>query len=262
MSCDLLLWKNPVETGKVFGGLLCALLVLKKVNLITFLLRVIYTVIFTTATLEFLSKLFLSQGLVTKYGLQDCPNIVGFLKPKIDEILKKLPVYQAKFRKLVMASSPERSYKAAGVVYILHKLFLVFSLWTLLLLSIIGIFTLPLIYKTYQNEIDECLCQVFRFTKDKSQSFSKVACDKATPYVRQLDEQLSPISSFIASKFPQVRTAGSTVSPESTTTFLAAKVPVEVESVATTTSASFPSVPDAATVDVGIEELEQSEDLG
>lgn len=29
-NCDLLLWRNPVQTGKYFGGSLLALLILKK----------------------------------------------------------------------------------------------------------------------------------------------------------------------------------------------------------------------------------------
>lgn len=31
-NCDLLLWRNPVQTGKYFGGSLLALLILKKLT--------------------------------------------------------------------------------------------------------------------------------------------------------------------------------------------------------------------------------------
>lgn len=242
-NCDLLLWRNPVETGKVFGGLLVSLLVLKKVNLITFFLKFLYMVFLTTGSIEFASKLFLGQGLVTKYGIKECPDIVGFLKPRIDQALTQLPVHQAKLRKLVFAASPKRTLKAAGVTYVAHKLFSVLSLWTFLFVSVIFTFTLPLIYKTYQKEIDATAAKGVQVAKSKASEVQNAACEKASPYIKQLDEKLGPVSGFVKSKLPATRTAGSTVGPEATTTKLAAQVPIEEPTSAKTSSASFPSVP-------------------
>lgn len=39
---DLLTWRDPVRTGKVFGGLIVALIVFKKVNLFNVFFHVAY----------------------------------------------------------------------------------------------------------------------------------------------------------------------------------------------------------------------------
>lgn len=145
-TTDLLLWKNPIETGKYFGLSLLVLLILKKVNLITFFLRVLYTVIFTTGAIEFVSKVVLGQGIVSKYGLKQCPNVVGCLRPRIEDLLNHLPAYQARLRTLVFAEEPKQNLKAGVVLYFLHKFFSWFSVWTIVFLGVISAFTLPLIY--------------------------------------------------------------------------------------------------------------------
>lgn len=40
--CDLLTWKDPVKTGKVFGTIILTLLVLKTVNLFNIFFHVAY----------------------------------------------------------------------------------------------------------------------------------------------------------------------------------------------------------------------------
>ena len=147
-NCDLLLWKNPIETGKYFFGSILTLLILKKVNLITFFLKLFYTIFLTTGTIEFLSKAFLGQGLITKYGIKECPNTVAIIKPYFDEFLKNLPVKQAKFRMLVFAQVPKNTFKAALIAFALHKLFSWFSVRTILVVSVLAMFTIPIVYVT------------------------------------------------------------------------------------------------------------------
>ncbi|SCU87029.1 LAME_0D08482g1_1 [Lachancea meyersii CBS 8951] len=242
-SCDLMYWRNPVETGKVFGGALVALLVLKKVNLITFVLRILYTTMFATASVEFLSKLFLGQGLVTRYGIQSCPNVVGFLKPRIDTALTQLPPAMAKFRTTLMAQSPKTTFKASGVLYVLCKLFSVMSLWTTLLVGTIAAFTLPVVYKTFQKEIDATVAQGVEAGKHHASALQSTVSEKASPYMKQLDEKMGPVSGFIKSRVPATRVGGSNVTAESSTAKLAAQVPFEEPAQATTSSADFPTVP-------------------
>ncbi|CCC68351.1 hypothetical protein NCAS_0B02670 [Naumovozyma castellii] len=240
-ECDILLWKNPIETGKIFGGALVALLILKKVNLITFFLRVFYTIFLTTGSIEFLSKLFLGQGLITKYGIKDCPNTVGYLKPHIDCFLKQLPVKQAKMRKLVFAYSPKKTFHAAFTFYLLHKLFSWFSVWTLLFVGVIAAFTSPLTYCTYQKEIDAVVEHLCQCAKAKSNEVCKLACEKSKPLCDKLEKKCGPLCKFIKAKLPASTgaTTTSTITPESTTAKLASQVPIENDdSTATTTSAN------------------------
>jgi len=207
-------------------------LILKKVNLLTFLLRVLYTVFLTTGTLEFASKLILGQGIVTKYGIKDCPNTVGFIKPYVDELLKQLPIKQAKMRMLVFAYVPKNTFKAAGVAFALHRFFSWFSVWTILFAADILAFTVPIIYKTYQKEIDaqlECACKTLKKESDK---YSQLVCEKVRPHL----EKLGPLAKLCQS---------SSAAPNATSAKLAADVPIEQDSTtsATTTSADLPSVP-------------------
>lgn len=41
-TCDLLTWKDPVKTGKVFGTTVLGLIVFKKINLINIFFHLAY----------------------------------------------------------------------------------------------------------------------------------------------------------------------------------------------------------------------------
>ncbi|CCH57944.1 hypothetical protein TBLA_0A01450 [Henningerozyma blattae CBS 6284] len=214
--CDLLLWKNPINSGKILGGALVSLLVLKKVNIITFFLRLFYTVFFISGSVEFLTKLFLGQGLVTKYGIKECPNTVGFLKPRIDALLKQLPVKQAKMRGLVFAHSPKNTFKAAGVVWVLHKLFSVLSIWTVLFISVIAAFTLPLIYHIYQVEIDTAVNKGYLHAKKQGKIAGSMAYKKASPVLQKVGSRFNKkptsTSTPVAAAAPVAHTTGASAS--------------------------------------------------
>lgn len=230
---DLLLWKNPIETGKYFGLSLLVLLILKKVNLITFFLRVLYTVIFTTGAIEFASKVVLGQGLVSKYGPNQCPNVAGCLRPRIDDLLKQLPVYQCKVRTLIFSEEPKQNFKAGVVLYFLHKFFSWFSVWTIVFLGVISAFTLPLVYYTHQEEIDSAVNHGLKVARAKSAEFSQIASEKSKPYLEKLDQKLGPVSKFIKTQYANANRASagaqttSSAAPQATTADLAGKVPVE-----------------------------------
>lgn len=240
--CELLLWKNPLETGKYFFGSLLVLLTLKKVNLITFFLRVFYTIFFITGSVEFLTKAFLGQGLVTKYGVKQCPNTVLYIKPYIDEFLKQLPVKQAKFRKLVFAEIPKNTFKASLVTYCLHKLFSWFSLWTLLFVADLSIFILPLVYTKYQKEIEATLCKLNKCGKEKlSQGFNQV-CGQLEPHLKKIGP-LNSILQNLKQKQPATEEKATEVAAEVTS--------------ATSTGVELPKVPETrpATQEFDVDQL-------
>ncbi|GAV51872.1 hypothetical protein ZYGR_0AF03430 [Zygosaccharomyces rouxii] len=253
-TTDLLLWKNPIETGKYFGLSLLVLLILKKVNLITFFLRVLYTVIFTTGAIEFASKVVIGQGIVSKYGLKQCPNVVGCLRPHIEDVLRQLPAYQAKLRTLVFAEEPKQNLKAGVVLYFLHKFFSWFSVWTIVFLGVISAFTLPLVYYTHQEEIDSAVNHGLKIARAKSAEFSKVVSEKSQPYLEKLDKKLGPVSKFVKTQYANANRAGSGVqttssaAPQASTAGLAAKVPLEptAESQGAYVSGHSPSATTAA----------------
>lgn len=227
-NCDLILWKNPTETGKIFFGSIISLLILKKVNLLTFFTKLIYTILLTTGSIEFVSKIFLGQGLVTKYGIKECPNTVAIVKPIFDAFLKQLPVKQAKFRMLVFAQVPKNTFKAAFVFYLLNKLFSWFSVWTIIFGIDIAIFTLPIFYKTYQKEIDAYVVKTYNCVKSKSEEQCKVVFKKLEPTLKKCKPLEKYLNKFTATQ--------ANVTPESTTANLAGDVGIS-------TGSELPNVP-------------------
>ncbi|CAL9731295.1 hypothetical protein MOUN0_L05534 [Monosporozyma unispora] len=246
-NCDLLLWKNPIETGKYFFGSILTLLILKKVNLITFFLKLFYTIFLTTGTIEFLSKAFLGQGLITKYGIKECPNTVAIIKPYFDEFLKNLPVKQAKFRMLVFAQVPKNTFKAALIAFALHKLFSWFSVWTILFVSVLAMFTLPIVYVTYQKEIDSMLNCACTTIKTKSNQICNQICNKVEPTIKKI----GPLNTLL-NNYKQKQG----ISNDSTTTKLAAEVPI---SSSTSTGIDLPNVPNSNPESTSTKEFNDSE---
>ncbi|KAH3902111.1 related to Reticulon-like protein 1 [Saccharomycodes ludwigii] len=193
--CDLLLWKNPVETGKVFGGLLLLLIFIKKINFITGTLTIFYYVTFITSVVEIVTKKFMGQGLITRISPKTCPNIVSLIKPKIDRFLVELPKYQAQFRELIFANKPCLSLKASVVAYVSCKILSLFTLWTFSLLAVFGTFTLPLVYAKNQEVIDEHVARVVKLTKQKTNEYSDLCCKKleTTPLGKYLPKKTDTI---------------------------------------------------------------------
>lgn len=231
-----------METGKVFGGLLVGLLVLKTVNLATFFLKVLYTVVFITGSVEFVSKILLGQGLITSYCPKECPNTVGLLKPHIECMMQQWPAQQAKLRKLVFAYQPKNNFRAAAVLYVLHKVFSWFSLWTVAFVGVIGAFTVPLVYSIFQTEIDTAVDNGIKVARTKTEEFSTIASEKTKPYLDTLDKKMGPVSKFVKGQYHQANT----VTPQSTTSQMAAQVPLEPEHevrAQTTSHTTFPNAP-------------------
>ncbi|AGO10350.1 AaceriABL105Wp [[Ashbya] aceris (nom. inval.)] len=256
-NCDLLLWRNPVETGKVFGGLLVGLLVLKKVNLVTFFLRVLYTTLFLSSAVEFASKFVLGQGLVTKYGGQECPNVAAMLRPKLEAALGRLPAYQTQVRRLVFAASPQQTFKAAGLLYVLHILVSFFSVWTLGLLSVVGAFTVPVVYHKYQREIDDAVQQGLTLAKAKSAEAQKMASETAAPYIKQIDEKFGPVSHYLIPK--SASSSGPAAQKAAPSTASSSKGSVAEPSQGVSSAASFPSVPSAKIPESSTKEVEEED---
>ena len=234
-ECDILNWKNPVQSGKIFGGSLVFLLFIRNVNLLTFFTRIFYTVMITTGTVEFLSTVVLGNGngLVTKYGIQNCPNTVGILKPYVDEALKQMPVKQAAMRKLVFAASPKATFKAAFVFWLLNKLFNWFSLTFLLLIIDISVFTLPIIYQKFQTEIDAVAAQFLKLANAQCEKSCTVLKEKLQPVCERLDAKLGPVSTFIKSRLATNEKKTETEAASTTA----------ATAIAAATGSSFPSTP-------------------
>jgi hypothetical protein len=252
----LLTWKDPVKTGKVFGAIVAALVVLKSVNLLNLFFRLGSYVLISSAVAEYAGKFITGTGLVTRFrpAYSSCASSQGV--KRLNALSQSLPALEEAIQKLVYAANIENTLKAGALFYILFKITAWLSLYKLIFAATISSFSLPAIYEQNQVQINAALSEYSALAREKAGEYSKTAQEKAAPYVKQVDEKLGPISSFIKQKY-QVRTASTTVAaaadsiPEPTpaATTSGSKLTSEtVESVKATnpfeTTVEFPSVPE------------------
>ena len=217
-TTDFLTWKNPIKTGKVFGSLVFGLIVLKTVNLFNIFFHLAYIGLLISAAAEYSGKLITGKGFLANFK----PTGKLYAKRFNDEVLPELANFnvhlEESFNKIVYSHDIETTLKAAGISYILYKLTSWFSLYTLIFIFVVLIFTVPVIYKTYKKEIDAAVADITKTIKTKSAEFTEKAHKAAGPHIDTLIKKTGPIGSFIQSKLP-VRTAGSTVGDSNATSY-------------------------------------------
>ncbi|KAH3684059.1 hypothetical protein WICPIJ_004961 [Wickerhamomyces pijperi] len=222
----LLTWKNPVATGKVFGGIIASLIVIKYVDLLNLFFRLTSIALLTSAAAEYVGKKATGTGFVTKFRPAYTTSFSTTASQSLTSLTKSLPCLEKEGQQLLYSFNIEKTLKSAGLFYILYKITSIFSLYTLAVLTTIGAFTLPFIYETYQTEINEVVSQGYKIGKDKAEEYTKIAYEKAEPVLKQVDEKLGPVSKFVKQQY-KVRTASTTVA--------------EDESKSTTSAAAFTS---------------------
>ncbi|CAK7905987.1 hypothetical protein CAAN1_14S02344 [[Candida] anglica] len=274
-TCSLLTWKDPVQTAKVFGGIVTTLIVFKFVNLFNLFFHLAYLGLLAAAAAEYAGKLVTGQGFVTKYKPGTKSFAAKFNADVLPSIAKFNTKVEAEVQNIVYAHDIETTLKAGGISYILYKLTSWFSLYTLVFSAVVLTFTVPAAYFHNKKEVDAAIHQYSQCAQAKFSELTKVAHEKAAPHFETLAKKTGPIGTFISSKIP-TRTAGSTVGSDRSTSYAsipastkpaAAKpapanpvvaksadvtVPVSVEpEVATTTGASkFPDVPASLQADI------------
>lgn len=250
--CSLLTWKDPVATGKVFGGLLLGL-VLLKVNFINYIFYAAYLGLLVSAAAEYVGKLVTGQGFVTKYTAH-APSYSKFVNDSILPAIGRFATCaESKVQRIVYAQDIELTLKAAGVSYVLYFVTSYLSLYTLAIVSVVLAFTVPFLYVQNKDEIDAAVAHYSKIVRQKSSELTDQAHKSVAPHLDTLAKKTGPVGDFIQSKFP-TRTAGSTVGSGNDTSYNtgAGSEPVAVEkplegagsaASAHATGSSFPSVP-------------------
>lgn len=197
-NCEILLWKNPVESGKILGLALLAIVLIKTLKF-THILSLIYKVAFTFAVVNLVSSKIVKYQVITKYVQPSkCPNIVGFVKPRIDTFLINLPAYQLKFRTFLFAENPYYTAKISAFIFFVVKLLNLLSFTTILLLGVLGAFTIPLAYHKNQKAVDG---HVAKATKIVSEKLEK---SPLKPYLAKFSCSYTPASSKKSDEEPVV----------------------------------------------------------
>lgn len=247
--CDLLTWKDPVKTGKVFGAIMVVLLVFKTVNLFNVFFHFAYIGLLLSALFEYAGKLVIGQGFVSKYK----PAAKSYAKKVNDEVLPHVADFNVKLeteiQKILYAHDIETTLKGAGISYILYKVTSLFSLYTLVVAGVVALFTGPAIYVRNKKEIDAAVAQYTEIAKEKSAEYTKLAQEKAGPHLDALATKAGPVGAFIKKNLP-TRTAGSTVGDDRTSSY-------DNDSTGMATGASkFPDVPSSRPQETsGLEEF-------
>ncbi|EEQ39925.1 hypothetical protein CLUG_04053 [Clavispora lusitaniae ATCC 42720] len=234
-ATSLLTWKDPVATGKVFGAIIGALL-LVKINVANHFFHLAYIGLLAAAAAEYAGKLVTGQGFVTKYVGTPKSHSKVFKESVLPALADASECAEKRLHKIIFAQDIEATLKAAGAAYILFKLTSWFSVYSLIFTSVLLTFSVPLVYQSNKKEIDAAVAQYSKIAKEKSAEYTKIAHDKAAPHIDAFIKKSGPVGNFIQSKF-STRTAGSTVG---------AKPAQEPATGYSSGSSQFPDVPSAA----------------
>lgn len=251
--CQLLTWKNPIATGKVFGSIV-GVLVLLKINVLSKLFYLAYIVFLVSAAAEYAGKLVTGEGFVTKYKGSKATSYSGFVDDSVLPALSKgYKCLENKVQRIVFAQDIELTLKTAGVAYIASNLTSWFSLYTLVFAFVVLAFTVPPVYVSNKKDIDAAVAHYSKVAKEKSSELTDQAHTAIAPHLDTLVQKTGPVGQFVKSKFP-TRTAGSTVGGargydepivEKPFEGAGSAAPDHVSTGATSGS-SFPSVPSSA----------------
>ncbi|EJS44449.1 rtn2p [Saccharomyces arboricola H-6] len=182
----LIYWSNPRKSGATFVATLVSLLIFRNVNVISVLLKIGYMILFTSFAVELSTKVLFDRGIVSRFGMQESPDVVSVVKPHIDRALGHLPALEDRIRKLVFAHRTRNNVTIGISLYFLHGLFAIFSMNTVLIMTTIFLYTMPLMYDRKQTRIDHAIDRVkdlviHRFHKN----YSKVV-EKTEPYIDKI----------------------------------------------------------------------------
>lgn len=216
-NCDLLTWRDPVKTGKVFAGLVFSLILVKYVNLLSLFFRLATYALLASGAAELSGKLVTGRGFVARFKPEDLSDKVSTKVLDCSEILKKrLPDFEKEVQKIFYAEDIEKTFKVCALTYILFKITSFFNLYRLLFGSTILTFTIPYVYDRYHTEATRIIQEFLKEATLKVKEQLQVIQEKSTPFLEKAQDKLGPVSQFIHSKY-QTRTATSTVdaSPES-----------------------------------------------
>lgn len=216
---QLITWQDPVKTGKVFGSIILTLLAFKVGNPINWFFHIAYIGFILAAVAEYGGKLINGQGFVSKYKPPAHKNIAPKLKSDVFPALADaIGKFEDKLYRVVYAQDFECTLRAAAMLYLIFKLTSWFSIFTLIFLAVVGVFTVPAFYVRNKKEIDAVVSQYYRLIKSKTAEATADIRKQAQPFVDNLAKKSGPLGNFVQLKFP-TRTAGSTVGNNTATSY-------------------------------------------
>jgi hypothetical protein len=161
MNNNIIYWRNPVQTGLVFGSIMSYLICLAIYPTIS---------VFAYTGLTLISGMVLFRMFITAKALTHKTDEQHPFKPyleknlkvesnrihrQVDEILKHVEKFLAKFQHIILVENFFYSLKFALLLWALTYVGAYISAVTFVMLVVIGIFTLPKIYESFKPQIDQ-----------------------------------------------------------------------------------------------------------
>lgn len=208
------------------------------------------TNIIVAAVAEYSGKLVTGQGFVSKYVPVRKESCAACFNKNVLPAVEKFTVCaESRVKSIIYGENLECTLKAAGLCYINYKLTSWFSIFTLLVIAVVAVFTVPTIYLGNRKEIDAAIQEHTKVLRAKTCELTKQAQKTIEPYINLLIEKSGPVGNFVKTQFPKTRTAGSTVGDSKSTKYnissdssVGPKVAVPT-SAKTTGASQFPNVP-------------------
>ncbi|XP_019636622.1 PREDICTED: reticulon-1-A-like isoform X4 [Branchiostoma belcheri] len=158
---DLVYWKDPKVTGGVFGGLLVLLLSLTFYSVLSVVAYLILALLTVTISFRVYKNVLnavqkSNDGHPFKEWLDQDINIsTDTLNKYSDKVLSRVNCITNDVRRLILVEDLVDSVKFAVLMWLLTYVGAWFNGMTLMILALVGAFTLPKVYELYQPQIDQ-----------------------------------------------------------------------------------------------------------
>uniref|UniRef100_W5NCG7 Reticulon n=1 Tax=Lepisosteus oculatus TaxID=7918 RepID=W5NCG7_LEPOC len=158
---ELIYWKDAQRTGVVFTGLVVSLIALSQLSIISVGSNLAFAVLCVTITLRLyyktLQALHKSDGANPFQWYLDYDISVSkeLTQRCMDRVVLMATTAATELRRLFLVDNFLDSFKFALLMYLLTYIGAVFNGLTLLIMAVICAFSLPLLYRQHQTQIDQ-----------------------------------------------------------------------------------------------------------
>lgn len=185
----ILSWKNPYETGSLLAEALGIFLVLSSTFSLRFFLKIFSTVIGLFSVVEWGSRAISGQrkGLILNYRpSRFLPLSDSFVQDLTNYLTYSIRRVTHSIEGLVDAREPFHGLQLAGLLYATYVFLGLFSLKTLVLLSILFAFGLPPLYLQFKAQIDEIVSELLSKAHKQTKVLHDKIDEKAGPQISQV----------------------------------------------------------------------------
>ncbi|GME96545.1 unnamed protein product [Ambrosiozyma monospora] len=193
-TCGLLTWKNPIESAKVFFGIIITLTLFKYVNVVSLVLYASTLVLAASAFAEFVGRKVTGQGLISKLRPQNTTYLGSFADTYASHFVKFVKNFELFLQDVIYSRDVETTAKFSALAFIFYKLTSWFSLWSLSVFFTVVLFTIPPLYLGNKTLIDDSAIKYSKLARDQAGIHYGKARTLAAPHLSKLDAKFAPVT--------------------------------------------------------------------